>query len=205
MYAIAFMLVLGSSAGALPDVARSAAAEQPASVASSGSTDQLAAAVSDEPPPSEYDRVKGGAQSTQAQPSEEVSLAAQSLRTLIALGLVVALLYLTLRVMKRFMHTTVKGGGDRIRVMARTHLEQKKVLYIVAVGRRYFLVGSAEQGLAMLTELSEKDMTEASTTEADVSTGKKSGFSFAALLGRTPGGDEGTSGSGGQGPQTPST
>ena len=111
-----------------------------------------------EPPPSQYDLLlkQRGAL---PQPPPERAFIAQGLRTLVVLALVVALAYLSLRLLRRFMGKGVlKGSGDEIRVLARTYVEPKRTLLIVQVGSRFFLIGSAEQGMVMLAELEAKDV-----------------------------------------------
>lgn len=45
-----------------------------------------------------------------------------------------------------------------ISVIARHSLDQRKHLYIVKVGKKYMLLGSAEHGVNLITELSQSDV-----------------------------------------------
>ncbi|MFO0684303.1 MAG: flagellar biosynthetic protein FliO [Sandaracinus sp.] len=51
------------------------------------------------------------------------------------------------------------GGGQRIEVLERTHLDAKRTLYLVKIGERAFLVGAGDGGApALLAEIPTKDL-----------------------------------------------
>ncbi|MBI2066633.1 MAG: flagellar biosynthetic protein FliO [Deltaproteobacteria bacterium] len=50
-----------------------------------------------------------------------------------------------------------RGQGIEVKVLERVVLEPKKSLYIVKLLERYFLLGSAEQSLNLITELSKNE------------------------------------------------
>lgn len=132
-------------AGAMPAAADSA-------------TDAGTDAAFPAPPPSAYDLMlqrQGG------KPPEEAvggSFVSQGLRTLVVLAVVIALAYLSLRLLRRFMGKgLLKGSGEEMTVLARTYIEPRRTLLLVKVGRRFFLIGSAEQGMILLAELTAED------------------------------------------------
>lgn len=48
--------------------------------------------------------------------------------------------------------------GRFFTVLGRAHLEPRKSLYLVQVGKRYFVLGAAEHGINLVAELSEADV-----------------------------------------------
>ena len=65
-------------------------------------------------------------------------------RVLIALAVVVAAIYLVLRVLRRFFPALVPAGGPTapIRPLARFHLAPRQALHLVRCGRRLLLLGA---------------------------------------------------------------
>lgn len=47
--------------------------------------------------------------------------------------------------------------GRYFKVMGRYQLESRKALYLVEVGGRYFVIGSADHGINLITELSREE------------------------------------------------
>jgi flagellar biosynthetic protein FliO len=65
-----------------------------------------------------------------------------------------ALAYVVLRWgLRRFQEGVAPGPGSGMRVVHRMGLEPRRSLYVVEVGRRFFLVGTSETGLTLLSEL----------------------------------------------------
>lgn len=51
------------------------------------------------------------------------------------------------------------GGGQRVEVLERTHLDARRTLYLVKIGERAFLVGAGEGGApSLLAEIPVKDL-----------------------------------------------
>jgi flagellar protein FliO/FliZ len=75
------------------------------------------------------------------------------LKLLLVLGFILALAFITLRmVLPRITGSRALGPGA-IQVAARYPLEPKKNLYVIRVGEDYFLVGTTESGMHYLTTL----------------------------------------------------
>lgn len=79
-------------------------------------------------------------------------------KMLLVLGIVTVAAILILKyavphigVMKRFQQ------GGYFRVLGRYMLEPKKSLYVVHVGKRYLVLGTSENGISLVTELSKEE------------------------------------------------
>jgi flagellar biogenesis protein FliO len=113
---------------------------------------------SDTPPPSTYDRTQRNGEPI----PEERSLSEQLVRTLFALAVVIALIYL---VFKLGLGKLLRGGAAfvapsrgerRLEVLERLQLDPKSALYVVAVGsERQLLLGSGEHGLSYLCDVAD--------------------------------------------------
>lgn len=75
---------------------------------------------------------------------------------LVCVGAVVALRFVLPRMMgnKRF------NKSGHFELLARYSLDFRRALYLVRVGKKYFVVGGAEQGLHLLSEISKDDLGE---------------------------------------------
>lgn len=73
---------------------------------------------------------------------------------LVCVAAVVALKFFLPRMMgnKRF------NQGGHFELIARYTLDLRRALYLVRVGKRYFVVAGAEQGLHLLSEISPADL-----------------------------------------------
>ncbi len=76
---------------------------------------------------------------------------------LAATSITVGLLLLALRLLKRFDRRRVGSGRVPIRILDRLPLGTKQGLILVQVGRRVLVLGSADQGPRLLTELRGED------------------------------------------------
>lgn len=83
------------------------------------------------------------------------------LKMLLVLGIVSVLAVLILKyavphigLMKRFQQ------GSYFRVLGRYVLEPRRSLYLISVGRRYFVIGVADHGINLIAELSEREAVE---------------------------------------------
>ncbi|MEK6609261.1 MAG: flagellar biosynthetic protein FliO [Myxococcota bacterium] len=74
-------------------------------------------------------------------------------QTILAVGVVCAIAYLVLRFGVRRLHGGQAQGP--LRVLARLPLEPRRGVYLIEARSRVFLVGSAENGLTLLAEVSE--------------------------------------------------
>lgn len=88
-------------------------------------------------------------------PVPEESLSGQLVRTVLVLGIVVVLVYLTLNVgLRRLMGLRARSGaGSVISVLERIPLDQKRALFLVKAGGEYLLVGGAESGLGLIAKM----------------------------------------------------
>lgn len=86
---------------------------------------------------------------------EDVSLGWTLFRTVVLLGLVVSLIYLTLNVgLRRLLGiASVAGGAKLITVLERVPLDQKRALFVVRAGNEVLLIGGGDAGLALLSKL----------------------------------------------------
>lgn len=73
------------------------------------------------------------------------------------LALVGLLLYLALRLLRRFVGPAALGGGPIV-VLASRPLGPKSALHLVALGERRLLVGESPAGLVGLTELTAEEL-----------------------------------------------
>jgi flagellar protein FliO/FliZ len=74
-------------------------------------------------------------------------------KTLVVLGLVVAIIYLTLNVGVRKLLRLSPQAGALVKVVDRVALEPKKSVLVVQVGGEFLLLGSSESSLSFLTKL----------------------------------------------------
>ena len=87
-----------------------------------------------------------------AAPLADQSFALDLLRTLLALGLVCALVFVSLRLLARRGLRGFGFGASQgpVRVLQRIPLEPRRALYLIAAGKRVLLVGSGEGGAPCL-------------------------------------------------------
>jgi flagellar protein FliO/FliZ len=74
-------------------------------------------------------------------------------KTLVVLGIVVAIIYLTLNVGARRLLQLAPSSAGLVQVVERLPLDAKKSLFVVSVAGEYLLVGSTEAGLSLLSKL----------------------------------------------------
>lgn len=87
----------------------------------------------------------------------------QYLEVLLALGGVLVLAYVTLRVALPRMFGMRASQGGPIRVLARYPLEPKKTIYLVKAGTQVFLIGTSESQVSFLTAIAPESSIEAET------------------------------------------
>ncbi len=87
--------------------------------------------------------------------AEELSLGWTLFRTLVVLGMVVALAWLTLNVgLRRLLGIKgVVGGPGVVSVLERVPLDQKRSLFVVKAANEILLIGGSENSLELITRL----------------------------------------------------
>jgi flagellar biogenesis protein FliO len=87
-----------------------------------------------------------------AAPLADTSFALDLLRTLLALGLVCALVFVSLRLLARrgFAGFAFGRSAGPVRVLQRVPLEPRRALYLIAAGKRVLLIGSGDGGAPRL-------------------------------------------------------
>lgn len=105
--------------------------------------------------------------------------------------IVLALLFITLRVLGRTSAGAPKRGG-RLEVLESRALAPKASLHLVAVGDRRLVVGLTPSGMVSLAELDAAELeTDAAGAPAEDLSPARDAFGFASLVGRRPGGAAG--------------
>ncbi|MBS2032221.1 MAG: flagellar biosynthetic protein FliO [Deltaproteobacteria bacterium] len=74
-------------------------------------------------------------------------------KTLVVLGVVVSVIYLTLNVGARKLLKLGPQANALVKVIDRVPLDPKKSLYVLQVGGEFLLVGASEQGLNLISKL----------------------------------------------------
>lgn len=101
------------------------------------------------------------------------------LKMLLSLGAVLALMFGLVFVLKRFV---LPGGTSAdisvpVQILGRKSLQPKKSVVILKVAERILVVGVSEQGMHMLTELTEEEVQKAESKPAlSPPKGRKGGF-----------------------------
>lgn len=91
-----------------------------------------------------------------AMDTEPESLGGTLARTLLVLGVVVGLIYLTLNYgLRRMMGVrgAPMGRSQLVQVLERIPLDPKRAMFVVRAGGEYLLVGGGEDGLSLITRL----------------------------------------------------
>lgn len=115
-----------------------------------------AAPAEPEPPPSAYDLVRERNGEDPVVDSER-SLLGQLLRTVLALGIVVGLIYLLSRFgLQRILNPRVGGSGGRLRLLERLPVDGRQALLLVRVEEHTFLLATGEGGVRLLTEVASR-------------------------------------------------
>lgn len=114
-----------------------------------GTTNAVVDYQSDVPPPTRYD----AEQHTTPMDAQTRSLTWQLLRTVIALGFVIALIFLIAKVaMPRLTRLAGVKGTGRIKVLERMPLDAKTALYLLELdGKEQILIAATGQNVKVLT------------------------------------------------------
>ena len=81
----------------------------------------------------------------------------QTVKTLGALAIVVALIFATRRMLKRFGGATIAGRSAVIEVVATSRISMRQRLLLVRLGERLVLVGSGGEPVTALAEITDAD------------------------------------------------
>jgi flagellar protein FliO/FliZ len=84
----------------------------------------------------------------------ELDLGWTLLRTAVVLGVVIALVYLTLNVgLRRLLGIKALGAAGVVKVLERVPLDQRRTLYVVEAAGEVLLVGASDGSLGLITRL----------------------------------------------------
>ncbi len=89
------------------------------------------------------------------------------LKIIAALPIVLLLAYLSFRLSRGYMKTLRKG--EFLKVVETVPVFSKSAVSIVQVGDRYLVVGISEQGIHLLTELTEEEAAKMQKKNKDIS------------------------------------
>lgn len=128
------------------------APEAPASAETAPAATPAPVYDADTPPPTTYDRLQ---HTDTAQDFQGESLLRQLGRTVLGLVFVVALIYLTLKVLlPKVLNMRHVVGGQSLKVIERVQLDARHALVLVDVrGEQTLLVATGEQGVQLLTHV----------------------------------------------------
>lgn len=96
-----------------------------------------------------------------AEEEDPESLAGTLFRTLLVLGMVIALVYVSLNYgLRKLMGLRAAGGGagGLVRVIERIPLDAKRSLFVIHAAGEYLLVGGAEDGLNLISKLNPEEV-----------------------------------------------
>lgn len=120
--------------------------------------------------------------------TEELDVGWALVRTIVVLGLVVVLAYLTLNVgLRRLMGIQPAGRSGIVQVLERVSLDQKRALFVVEAGGEVMLLGGAEGSVTLLSKLDRAEVEKSRAERAKPSV-ELSPF-LQRLLGKKGGGD----------------
>ena len=87
-------------------------------------------------------------------------LAPTLLQLLGALLLIVAFIYASVWLMKRYSTGKVNNGGGFVTIIERKHLTPKQALYVLKVGDEHLLVGATESGINKICDVKVPESTQ---------------------------------------------
>lgn len=130
---------------------------------------------------------KAATEKAKSQPAPRPSALSTLARTGFWLGLVVVLLCGVMLLAKRFLPKSMgMFRSAAMEMVGRSYLGPKRCVYLVKVGGRMLVVGSAENGLSCLSEITAPDEVEhlAALARSDGGGARSAGRGFAAALGQ---------------------
>lgn len=89
---------------------------------------------------------------------EELSFGWLLVKTLVAMGVILGLIFVLFRYLVPKMQMGRLNQGSHIQIVERVGLEPRKNLYVVRVGKKNILVGTTEQSISNLVDLNESDL-----------------------------------------------
>ena len=124
--------------------------------------------TADEPPPSAYDRARQDA----GEPADTPSLVGQLIKTMFALGIVIAIIWVVFKFGAARLLPGAMGPRDGriVRVIERVLVDQKNSLLVIDAGAERMLLGVTEGGISVLQKLG------ASQPPSDTTRGGPAGF-----------------------------
>lgn len=85
---------------------------------------------------------------------EDVSLGWTLVRTMVLLGMVIVLVYLTLNVgLRKLLGIRPTAGLSLVTVLERVPLDQRRSLFVVEAGGEVLLIGGSDNSLALISKL----------------------------------------------------
>ena len=97
-----------------------------------------------------------GPDTSAAPPDDAISLGWVLFRTVVVLGIVVALIYLSLNYgLRKLMGVRAGSGmpGSLMKIVERLPLDQKRAVFVIKVAEEYLLLGGGEGSLNLLAKL----------------------------------------------------
>ena len=94
---------------------------------------------------------------TQPTPVPPPSMLSTSIRMILSLLVIIALIYLVVYILKKYSVSTSIGGPGIIKVISFSYLRSKEALYLVKVGNKLLLLGVTSNSISLITELEEGD------------------------------------------------
>ncbi len=94
------------------------------------------------------------AQPTPVPPPNMVST---SIRMILSLLVIIALIYLLVYILKRYSYSSSTGGTPLIKVISFSYLRPKEALYLVRVGEKLLLLGVTSNSINLIKELDDSD------------------------------------------------
>jgi len=79
------------------------------------------------------------------------------LRVIVVLGVIIALIYALVWILRKLTGIKASGGGDEIRVYHTRPIKGNSALHLVEAGNRIFLIGSTDSSINLISEIDEKE------------------------------------------------
>ena len=79
-------------------------------------------------------------------------------KTVLAMAFILALAFVVIRYLFPLFRFSGQARSSKIKVIDRAGLEPRRSLFIVRVGKKTALLGTSEQGISKVMDLSEEDL-----------------------------------------------
>jgi len=96
----------------------------------------------------------------QPTPVPPPSMFSTSVRMIISLLIIIALIYVVVYILKRYSYPTNPGTSELIKVVSFSYLNPKEMLYLVKVGEKLLLLGVTPNNINLITEFNESEFEE---------------------------------------------